>query len=141
MLQKVKMVIKNLTTDKEDKMYRYFKKSEFACTCGCGTNKIDEDFIMLLEDAREVSKTAYFINSGYRCENHPLSKINPTSSHIDGVAADIRCVNSEARAYIVAGLAAVGFSRMGLAGKDKGNFIHVDSGENQGKPSPRIWLY
>lgn len=122
-------------------MFRYFKRSEFACTCGCGTNKIDNDFIMLLDNAREVSKIPYKINSGYRCKDHPLSKINPTSSHIEGLAADIRCVNSEARAYIVAGLAAVGFSRMGLAGKDKGNFIHVDSGENQGKPSPRIWLY
>ena len=139
MLLKVKMVLKNLIKDKEDKMFRYFKKSEFACTCGCGTNKIDDTFITLLDNAREVSKTPYIINSGYRCEKHPLSKINPTSSHIEGLAADIKCVNSEARAYIIAGLAAVGFDRIGLAGKGKGDFIHVDC--DGGKPSPRIWLY
>tara|TARA_R100001530_G_scaffold116213_1_gene83248 strand:- start:104 stop:493 length:390 start_codon:yes stop_codon:yes gene_type:complete len=120
-------------------VFRYFKRSEFACSCGCETNKIDNDFIDMLDDAREISKIPYIITSGYRCTKHPLSKINPTSSHIMGLAADIRCVNSEARAYIVAGLAQVGFNRIGLAGKDKGKFIHVDC--DGGKPSPRIWLY
>ena len=137
MLQKVRMAIRNYTEDKEDKMFRYFNRDEFACKCGCGMNEIDNSFITLLDNARELSGKPYIITSGYRCENHPLSKQNPTSSHIRGLAADIKCDNSELRAYIVGGLAEVGFNRLGIAGLENGNFIHVDCDDE--KPAPRIW--
>jgi uncharacterized protein YcbK (DUF882 family) len=77
----------------------------------------------------------FVISSGYRCENHPESKKNPTSSHIKGLAVDIKCTDSKTRAIIMDALGYVGFRRFGIAK----SFIHVDI-DNE-KSNPVIWLY
>ena len=61
---------------------KYFRRSEFNCKCGCNTNYIDSDFLEMMDRARRIAGVPFKINSGYRCEKHPLSKKNPTSSHI-----------------------------------------------------------
>ena len=68
---------------------KYFTRSEFNCKCGCNTNYIDSDFLDMMDKARRIAGVPFKINSGYRCEKHPLSISNPTSSHIKGIAADI----------------------------------------------------
>ena len=69
--------------------FKYFKKKEFTCTCGCGETVISDDLLKMLDEARAFAKIPFVINSGYRCKNHFESKLNPDSSHIKGLAVDI----------------------------------------------------
>jgi zinc D-Ala-D-Ala carboxypeptidase len=114
---------------------KHFKRSEFTCKCGCGETNISSDLLVLLDKAREFAKIPFIITSGYRCEKHPESKKNPTSSHIKGLAADIKCIDSKSRAIMIDALGYVGFKRFGIAD----SFIHVDI-DNE-KSNPVIWLY
>lgn len=114
---------------------KHFKKSEFSCKCGCGETVISDELLYMLDRARAFAKIPFKINSGYRCENHPESKKNPTSSHIKGLAADIKCTDSKTRAKMMDALVYVDFQRFGIAK----NFIHVDVDTE--KASPVIWVY
>ena len=115
---------------------KYFKRSEFTCKCGCGETVISKELLEMLDKARDFAKIPFKINSGYRCENHPESKKNPTSSHIKGLAVDIQCNNSNTRAVMMDALVFAEFERFGL----NKSFIHVDIDLYE-KPSPVIWLY
>jgi len=115
---------------------KHFKNSEFTCKCGCGETVIDDELLYMLNKAREFAKIPFVISSGYRCENHPESKKNPTSSHIKGLAVDIKCEDSNTRAIMMDALVYAEFERYGL----HKSFIHVDIDYNN-KPSPVIWLY
>ena len=108
-------------------MKEYFRRIkgvaiEFNCPC-CGKNKMNQDFLALLRDAREFCRTPFIINSGYRCEKHN-KKVGgkEKSTHRVGSAADIHCTESRQRAMILCGLLEAGFSRIGIAK----TFIHVD---------------
>ena len=114
---------------------KHFNKSEFTCKCGCGETVISDDLLEMLDEARSFAKTPFVINSGYRCKNHPESIKSPTSSHIKGLAVDIKCTNSKKRAIIIDALGYVGFKRFGIAD----TFIHTDIDEK--KSNPAIWLY
>tara|TARA_R100001086_G_scaffold74536_1_gene35928 strand:+ start:792 stop:1193 length:402 start_codon:yes stop_codon:yes gene_type:complete len=114
---------------------KYFKKSEFTCKCGCGETVISDDLLQMLDNAREHAGIPFKITSGYRCPNHTESKKNPTSSHIKGLAADIKCSDSKTRAILIDALTYVEFCRIGISK----SFIHVDIDED--KVSPVIWLY
>jgi|TARA_R110000823_G_scaffold256032_1_gene378017 uncharacterized protein YcbK (DUF882 family) len=119
---------------------KYFKLSEFSCNC-CGKNKINRTFVRILSAARQESKNEdgtdikFIITSGYRCEDHPESIKNPSSSHIKGLAADILVKNSRERAVILGALLNAGFTRFGMGH----NFIHVDLDED--KIQGVIWTY
>jgi len=102
--------------------FRHFKRSEFTCKCGCGENKISDNLLYALDKAREFAKIPFVVTSGYRCENHPESKKNPTSSHIKGLAVDIKCTDSNTRAIIMDALVFADFERLGL----HKSFIHAD---------------
>tara|TARA_R110000751_G_scaffold18492_5_gene56289 strand:+ start:3146 stop:3559 length:414 start_codon:yes stop_codon:yes gene_type:complete len=137
MLVKGNQSIRRFIEVREDNFMtlKHFKKSEFTCKCGCNSNNISGDLIHLLDKAREKAGIPFKINSGYRCENHPLTKENPTSSHALGLAVDIKCTDSKSRAIIMDALVAFDFERFGIS-KD---FIHTDiDGE---KSTPRIWVY
>tara|TARA_Y100001938_G_C7745046_1_gene261152 strand:+ start:31 stop:396 length:366 start_codon:yes stop_codon:yes gene_type:complete len=120
---------------------KYFKLREFVCNCGCHKNKIDRTFLKILNSARSYSKDddgndiPFIITSGYRCEKHPASIKNPTSSHIKGLAADILVKNSRERAVVLGALMNAGFCRFGIGH----NFIHVDLDED--KKQVVIWTY
>ena len=78
------------------------------------------------------------INSGFRCEKHnkdPKVGGSDTSSHLIGLAADIKCEYSTYRFHLLNALLKAGFKRIGI-GK---TFIHVDLDE--AKPQSVIWLY
>jgi zinc D-Ala-D-Ala carboxypeptidase len=115
---------------------KYFKKSEFTCKCGCGETVISDELLLMLEKARKFANIPFVISSGYRCENHPESKKNPTSSHITGLAVDIKCTDSTTRAIMMDALVFAEFERYGV----HKSFIHVDIDYTR-KPSPVIWLY
>ena len=114
----------------------YFELAEFDSPDeqGSGVN-MDTQFLDMINDARQYANVPFVITSGYRTKAHN-KKVggSSTSSHLKGLAADIKCVNSVERLLIIAGLLDAGFSRIGIA-KD---FIHVDC--DLSKPSC-IWLY
>ena len=101
----------------------YFKKSEFDCKCGCGQNNISQDFVKQLSQARYLSQTPFNINSACRCSSHNSEvEGSQTSSHIKGLAVDIKVNSSVDRFNIIQSLTACGFKRIGVYK----TFIHVD---------------
>ena len=94
-------------------MSKYFKEIE--------TN-MSKEFLFVLDEAREIAGIPFVINSAYRSPEHPLSIKNPSSSHIKGLAVDIKATDSNTRFKIVEALVSVGFTRIGIAD----TFIHVD---------------
>ena len=107
-------------------MSKYFKEIE--------TN-MSKEFLFVLDEAREIAGIPFIINSAYRSPEHPLSIKNPSSSHIKGLAVDIKATDSITRFKIVQALIEVGFNRIGIAD----TFIHVDL--DLDKTQNVIWTY
>ena len=107
-------------------MSKYFKKKEY---------NMDADFLAKLDKAREFAKVPFVINSAYRSPEHPESIKNPKSSHIKGLAVDIKATNSRHRYKVLNALIHVGFNRIGIAD----TFIHVD--DDKDKSQQVIWTY
>jgi uncharacterized protein YcbK (DUF882 family) len=107
-------------------MSKYFKEIE---------NNMNKDFLFVLDEAREFAGIPFVINSAYRSPEHPLSIKNPSSSHIKGLAVDIKATDSNTRFKIVKALVTVGFTRIGIAD----TFIHVDL--DLDKTQNVIWTY
>ena len=79
---------------------QHFKSSEFSCKCGkChGRYGINFDLVLRLDALRQLYEGPIRINSGYRCDDHPKTLDNPTSSHnVGGNAVDISVKTSAAR--------------------------------------------
>lgn len=116
--------------------YKYFKREEFACKCGCGTNEIEPALISKLDKAREIAGVPFKINSGYRCPAHNAEEGGVSASaHTSGWASDIAAVDSRQRWKILEALVQGGFTRLGI-GK---TFIHADIDPN--KDPDVIWTY
>jgi uncharacterized protein YcbK (DUF882 family) len=107
-------------------MTKYFKEVEY---------KMDTDFLAKLDKAREFAKVPFVINSAYRSPEHAESIKNPTSSHIKGLAVDIKATDSRTRYKVLNALMHVGFNRIGIAD----TFIHVD--DDKDKSQQVIWTY
>ena len=107
-------------------MSKYFKEIE--------TN-MSKEFLFVLDEAREIAGIPFIINSAYRSPEHSLSIKNPSSSHIKGLAVDIKATDSKTRFKIVQALMTVGFTRIGIAD----TFIHVDL--DLDKTQNVIWTY
>tara|TARA_R110000823_G_scaffold253568_1_gene375997 strand:- start:167 stop:541 length:375 start_codon:yes stop_codon:yes gene_type:complete len=122
---------------------KYFDYEEFDSPDEIGSGlpttdggKMNVNFLHKLDEARAISGVPYKITSGYRTPKHN-AKVGGRvgSSHLKGVAVDIKCNNSNDRARILKGLFLVGLGRrIGIATQ----FIHVDA--DYDKPSA-IWLY
>lgn len=69
----------------------HFKKSEFACKCGCGFDEVDLKLVRLLEDIREhFGRKPLYISSGCRCAKHNKEVGGVQGSrHVQGKASDI----------------------------------------------------
>jgi uncharacterized protein YcbK (DUF882 family) len=114
---------------------RYFKINEFNCP-HCGRNEMSKDFLERLDKAREYANTPFIISSGFRCEFHNREVGGTgTSSHLKGVAADIKVTNSKQRHKILTGLIGAGFNRIGVGN----TFIHADYDKT--KTQRVIWVY
>lgn len=116
-----------------------FIAREFICPC-CYKEGVKDDLIFHLQLAHNLlpKNSVMIITSSYRCETHnsdPKVGGSKTSSHLKGLAADIKCENATYRFYLLNALTHVGFKRIGI-GKD---FIHVDLDET--KDQNVIWTY
>ena len=97
---------------------------------------MDDAFLLLLDQARELAGIPFRINSGWRCKKHNGAEGGKKdSSHTVGLAVDIKCESSTDRFKIVQSLLKVGVHRIGL-GKD---FIHAD--DDPTKPTQVLWGY
>ena len=116
---------------------KYFSYEEFASPDVPHSGEyMDDNFLEMLDSAREISGIPFKINSGYRTIEHNYEvggKSN--SSHIVGKAADIAVKGSRQRWIITEALIQAGFNRIGIAK----TFIHVDSDDT--KDANVIWTY
>ena len=72
-----------------------FRSEEFECPC-CGKNEIQLVLLSCLQDVRDDFGRSIKITSGYRCYNHNSAVGgSPSSSHVKGIAADIRVYDSD----------------------------------------------
>lgn len=116
---------------------KHFNLYEFDSPDLKGSGQLmDETFLSMLEEARTEANIPFIINSGYRTIKHN-KKIGgvKSSSHLKGLAADIKCVDSRSRFIISNALINAGFTRIGKAR----TFIHVDIDID--KPKQVEWLY
>ena len=105
------------------------------CKCGCKLD-VQPEFKELIIKARKIAGVPFVINSGARCASHNAScGSKSTSSHLAGLAVDIKATGSRERSLIMSALQQVGLNRFGL---DSG-FIHTDNDPHKDKDV--IWLY
>lgn len=99
-------------------------------------NLMDQDFLEMLDDARNVAGIPFIITSGYRSPdwNHHVGG-KKDSAHVKGCAADIACSGSRERFIILTSLLEAGFDRIGIHQE----FIHVDC--DWEKDPAVIWTY
>lgn len=117
-------------------MAKYFKLGEFDCRCGCGKNNINDDLVRKLDRVREKVGIPLVISSGCRCEKHnKIEGGKKTSSHLEGLAVDIKALASGTRWKILSAIFTTGFNRIGI-GK---TFIHIDIDDS--KAEKVIWIY
>lgn len=116
---------------------RYFDIEEFDSPDEPGSGQyMDDRFLEMLDNARHLAGIPFIINSGFRTPSaNQDCKGLPNSSHLDGYAADIRCVTSRDRAWIIGALLEAGFTRIGIGE----TFIHVDNDPT--KPEEVMWHY
>jgi zinc D-Ala-D-Ala carboxypeptidase len=108
-------------------MSKYFKEIEY---------NMDADFLAKLDEARELANIPFTINSAYRSpEQNARVGGKPNSSHLRGLAVDIRVNDSSTRYIVLNALISVGFNRIGV----EGSFIHVD--DDKSKSDKVVWTY
>lgn len=66
-----------------------FSRSEFACNCGCGYDKIDERIVNRLQLVRDIARVPIKVNSACRCLIHNAKVGGENGSyHLLGLAVD-----------------------------------------------------
>ena len=89
-----------------------------------------------IDDARESAGIPFVVTSGSRCaERNRKEEGSPDSSHLDGLAVDIKASSGSARWKIINAMIKAGFTRIGVAG----SFVHGDVDTE--KPEEVIWIY
>lgn len=107
----------------------------FACRC-CGENQIDARIERLVSEIERDVGEALEVTSGYRCTAHNEKvKGSKTSSHLDGLAVDLRTATSGMRFRIVHSAMKHGVTRIGMGR----GFVHLDL--DRLKVQRVIWFY
>ena len=121
---------------------KYFKLEEFQSPDEPGSGcMMDENFLELLDEARDYAGIPFVITSGFRSVSYNRELIeqgfsaSKNSSHLLGLAADIRIRNSTERWIILDALLEVGVTRIGIGQ----GFIHADV--DTLKESHVVWTY
>lgn len=112
----------------------YFDKEEFD-----NFEKMDSEFLKLLDEIRHLSGVTMIITSDYRTKKKNKEvKGSPDSAHLYGWAVDVACANSIARMALIKAAIEVGITRIGVAS----NFLHFDIADRYStKPKNVIWTY
>ena len=117
--------------------FKYFTYEEFDSPDFVGSGKlVSDELISMLDVARKKYGKSMAINSGYRTIEHNAEVGGkPESSHLKGLAVDIKCTNSTDRFLLEGILREVGFTRIGIGN----SFIHVDIDKE--KTQKLLWTY
>lgn len=120
--------------------YPNFSKHEFDCK-HTGKNRMDEDFMDILQQIRTTYNRPMIITSGYRDTSHPVeAKKKRPGEHSFGVAADIRVNGMDALDLIVIAYG-YGIRRIGIyqQGPMDGRFIHIGWGDKLLNFPEAVW--
>jgi len=125
-----------------------FSSAEMMCSCGCGEDAMDPDFMSILQNIREDMNRPLRISRGVRCKTHNslVSSTGSNGPHVprkNGTAAsDILIAGADALRLIdIArkhGVSGVGISQRGTHSK---RFIHIDTISDEQHPRPTMWSY
>ena len=124
----------------ELKHFNKGSRDEFLCKCGeCqeGIEQMNEEFLRMLDNAREFADTSFVINSGYRCPRCNRKVGSISDNHPAGRAVDIKAIDSRTRYQIIRGALKAGFNRIGLHKA----FIHLDNMPDPEASQEVIWVY
>lgn len=114
---------------------KHFKLSEFDCPTlpNSGVN-MDLEFVTLLDNLRSRCGFPIIINSGYRTKEHN-KKVggSANSSHLRGLAVDVKVVGNFERFCIIKHAIALKVTRIGVYK----TFIHLDV--DKSLPPNVIW--
>ena len=112
---------------------KYFTREEFNCQ-HTGENRMEDEFLLKLDQLRDNCGFPFVITSGYRSPSHPIeAKKDVPGTHAQGIAADIKITSSAQRYSIIKAALEHGFTGLGVAG----DFIHLDTRGTV----PVIWTY
>ncbi len=77
---------------------KWFKKSEFRCRCGCGSDEMNETLIRVAERMRNNYNRPVTVTSGRRCTKHNANVGGVSNSrHLSGKAMDFCVVGKTAK--------------------------------------------
>ena len=103
---------------------KYFKKSEWACKCGCGLNNVNHTLVTVAERTREYFNAPIIISSGLRCPTRNAQAGGvPNSRHLTGKAMDF-CVRGKTAAQVLAYVQKQPEIRYAYA--INGSYVHMD---------------
>ncbi len=125
--------------------------AQIQCHCGCGLNNINFKLLEILDRIRERLGRPINLNSVCRCEKHNKSKEvggKPNSSHLKGLATDIRCngytysngdyISASLERFELLNLIFKEFPEITRIGIGK-SFVHIDIDFE--KPHRVVWVY
>lgn len=120
----------------DNQLSAHFKRSEFACHCGCGSDYIDMKLVDALEDLRtKPGITEIIVRSGVRCEEYNKHIGGAEhSQHMLGKAADILVPGLSPMEIYNLAVTVSGLHGFGVAQHQ--GFIHVDI-----RDIPARWMY
>lgn len=121
----------------------YFTEEEMKCRYS-GISKMDAGFMDSLTKLRELYDKPMIITSAYRDPSlHPIESMKEKrGAHTYGRAVDIAVQGADALKLLQIVMSTdLGFTRVGIAQKGAGRFIHLDNmTEAEGFPRT-IWSY
>lgn len=90
-------------------------------------DKMDQDFLALLDQCREIAGVPFIISSSYRTvKKNKLVGGSPGSMHLKGRAVDVLCTIGDTRAKIMRAALGLGMSVGVMA-----TALHLDNRDNQ----------
>ena len=102
---------------------KYFKETEFVMGKELVFDKMDADFLKLLDNLRECVNEPLHISSSYRSIDYNKAVGGSSKSqHLTGNAVDLKCNNGVLRLKIVENALALGLT-CGVAK----SFVHIDN--------------
>lgn len=118
--------------------YQYFADDELMCRC-CHQQKMDDQFMGVVESMRHHLDFPFIINSAYRCPEWD-AQVGGHNVHTTGRALDISVAFERAFELLRYALD-MGMTGIGLCqhGPEPQRFIHIDDLERS--PRPRVWTY
>lgn len=108
---------------------KYFKKEEFTCKCGCGSNNIQLKVVKVADEIREHFGKPAIVNSATRCVKHNKEVGGVVNSrHLVGKAIDlyIEDVDGGTLVNYTKQLVTQGKLRYTYRISANGNAVHID---------------